>query len=84
MTENDHTSWEERLLAAAPREVRSMTADIPRRAPVDEPTPPAPAEPSAGAGDGGTSTTPRPTINLEHEQDGARIREAAAKLQRTR
>jgi hypothetical protein len=84
MTENDHTSWEDRLLAASPRGVRSLAADIPRRPPTTGSTPAAPAEPSPGLSDGGTSTTPRPTVSLEHEMDGAKVREAAAKLRRTR
>ena len=94
MTENDHTSWEERLLAASPNEVRALAAGIPTRARVDdgrrgeaapsagESPEPQPAEP--GPGDGGTSTVPAHVVNLETETDPRRVREAAKKIAEAR
>jgi hypothetical protein len=82
MTENDHTSWEDRLLAASPRGVRSLAADIPRRPPTTDPSRARRA--IARSVRWRESTTPRPTVSLEHEMDGAKVREAAAKLRRTR
>ena len=58
MIENGSPTWEERRLAASPRGVRAVAADIPRHPPTAGPTPSAPTEPSPGPRDGGTSTEP--------------------------
>jgi hypothetical protein len=80
MTENENTPWEEQLMAATPREVRALAADIPQRAPTAEPIPRAPAEPSPGPSDGGTASEPPASIDLQHERDGARVRAEARRI----